>query len=87
MLTVGDIIFKIWSGNNRPAFYVVGLAMYMVGLVCLVQSFKSQNIAVASAIFVIVNIVTLSLVSWFYFKETLSMMQLMGMMLSLIHIL
>jgi NADH:ubiquinone oxidoreductase subunit 3 (subunit A) len=43
-------------------------------------SFKYKNIATASTIFVLFNIITLSIVSWLYFNETLSTFQLVGIM-------
>ena len=86
-LTIGDIIFKVWVNKSLSYLYISGLIIYILGLMCLVQSFKSQNIAVASAIFVIVNIVTLSLVSYFYFKEPLSVLQIVGLAVAFIAIL
>ncbi len=58
-------------------------ALYVLGLVCLVESFKYQNIAVASAVLVISNLAMLSIVSWLYFKEPLSPMNLVGMTLAI----
>jgi len=55
----------------------------MIGLLFLAQSFKYKNIAVASTIFVIVNVITLSIVSWLYFKETLTPFQIIGIILGL----
>lgn len=60
-----------------------GFAIYLVGLMFLAQSFKFKNIAVASTIFVIFNVVTLALVSWLYFKEELNPMQIGGMSLGI----
>ena len=82
-LTCGDVIFKFWLERHVPLLYVAGLALYLVGLVCLVESYKSENIAVASAIFVIINIVTLLVLSWFYFDEKLSALQVVGLALSI----
>jgi multidrug transporter EmrE-like cation transporter len=78
VLTVGDIVMKKWVTSHSYVFYIVGLVIYLVGLNFLAQSFKYKNIAVASVIFVIFNVVTLSLVSWLYFKETLSPLQILG---------
>jgi multidrug transporter EmrE-like cation transporter len=80
---MGDVIMKKWVNNNNASFFVAGLAIYLVGLVFLGYSFKFKNIAAASTIFVIFNIVTLSIVSWFYFKETLSTPQLIGIALGM----
>jgi multidrug transporter EmrE-like cation transporter len=83
ILTAGDILMKEWVVTNKYLFYFIGLAVYLIGLNFLAQSFKFKNIAVASVIFVIFNVVTLSLVSWLYFKETLSPMQIIGMALGI----
>jgi len=84
ILTIGDIFMKKWVNTNLHIFYFVGLAIYLIGLNFLAQSFKFKNIAVASMIFIIFNIITLSIVSWFYFKETLSPLQITGMIFGII---
>ena len=86
ILTAGDILMKKWVGSSSYLFYFLGLGTYLVGLNFLAQSFKYKNIAVASVIFVIFNVVTLSLVSWLYFKETLSPMEITGLVVGLISI-
>jgi len=78
VLTVGDIFMKKWVNTNTTIFYTIGLLIYLIGLNFLAQSFKFKNIAVASVIFVIFNVATLTLVSWLYFKETLSPLQILG---------
>lgn len=83
VLTIGDIIMKKWVINNNMFLFISGLAIYLFGLIFLAYSFKYKNIAVASTIFVIFNIITLSIVSWFYFKETLSTYQLIGIILGI----
>ena len=86
VLSIGDIFMKKWVNTNAYLFYFVGLATYLIGLNFLAQSFKFKNIAVASVIFVIFNVVTLSIVSWLYFKETLSPLQITGIALGIIAI-
>ncbi len=87
VLTLGDIIFKFWVEKPQPFLYIVGLGVYLVGLILLVQSFKTENIADASATLVVANLVTLSLVSWLYFGEKLSALQLAGIGVGIIAIL
>jgi len=82
-LTAGDIIMKKWVINNSFYFYFAGIVVYLIALNFLAQSYKFKNIAVASMIFVIFNIVTLAIISWFYFKETLSPMQILGIVLGI----
>jgi len=87
VLTIGDIIMKKWVVTNNIFLFLSGLAIYLFGLIFLAFSFKYKNIAVASTIFVIINITTLSIVSWFYFKESLTAFQLIGIMLGISSIL
>ena len=83
VLTIGDIFMKKWVNTNSTLFYIIGLIIYLVGLNFLAQSFKFKNIAVASVMLVIFNVVTLSFVSWIYFKETLSPLQIFGIILGI----
>lgn len=86
ILTIGDIVMKKWVNMHGAYWYILGLAVYFVGLNFLAHSFKYENIAVASVVFVIFNVVTLSLVSWLYFKEALTVMQLIGMAIGIVSI-
>jgi multidrug transporter EmrE-like cation transporter len=83
ILTAGDLFMKQWVNSNRRLFYIIGLAIYMIGMLFLAQSFKHKNIAVASVIFVLFNVITLAIVSWLYFKEGLTGWQLVGIILGL----
>ncbi len=83
VLTAGDILMKTWVSTNRRALFVAGLVVWLVGLVFLAKSFKYENIAVASIIFVTFNVVTLALVSWLYFRETLTGTQITGILLGI----
>lgn len=83
VLTIGDIIMKKWVISHSTYIYVIGLAVYLVAMNFLAQSFRYKNIAVASVIFVIFNVVVLSVVSWLYFKESMNGLQVMGIFLGL----
>ena len=87
ILTIGDIVFKFYAVAPKSYLYVIGLVIYVIGLMFLVQTFKTENIAVASAVFVIANIVTLLIVSWLYFGEPLSGIKIIGIIIAIIAIL
>lgn len=84
VLTAGDIVMKKWVNTHSNIFYFIGIAIWLIGLLFLAESFKFKNIAVASLIFNIFNIVTLVAVSWLYFNEKLSGLALMGIILGII---
>jgi multidrug transporter EmrE-like cation transporter len=84
-LTIGDVIFRFyWSHTQDWWLYVIGLSVYLIGLIFLVESYKYQNIAVASAAVVVSNIVLLSIVSWFYFGQKFTVLQGVGLVLAIV---
>ncbi len=83
VLTAGDLVMKKWVVTNSGFLYFAGLSIYLLGLVFLVETFKYKNVAVASTIFVIFNVIILALVSWVYYKETLSIMQIAGIIMGI----
>ena len=78
ILTVGDVFMKNWIVTGANKWYIYGLLVYIFALNFVAFSFKSKNIAVATIIFVLVNVISLTLVSWFYFEEKLTTTQLIG---------
>ncbi len=81
VLTAGDLLMKKWVITNQLWFYIGGLFIWLIGLNFLALSFKYKNIAVASVIFVLINVISLAIFSWFYFKEPLSLLQIFGLIL------
>lgn len=77
-LTLGDVIMKKWVVSSNHMFYVVGMIAYVIAIGFLAESFKYKNFAVANAICVGFNIIALAIVSWLYFKEALSLAQVLG---------
>jgi multidrug transporter EmrE-like cation transporter len=84
VLTAGDIMMKQWVEMGKTSFYAAGLALYFVGLIFLAQSFRYQNIAVASIALVVGNVVMLALFSWLYYHQGLSVLQLFGIVVGII---
>jgi len=81
ILTIGDVFMKQWSLNNNWSTFILGMFIWVIGLICLAFSFKSKNIAVPSLIFSLSNVVFLTLLSWLYYKEPLTTYQILGMIL------
>ncbi|MDD4937984.1 MAG: hypothetical protein PHX34_03125 [Candidatus Shapirobacteria bacterium] len=86
VLTIGDLVMKKWVNSGTSIFYVLGLIVYMVAMVFLSQSYKYKNIAVASLMLVLFNIITLLIVSWFFYQEKLSLVQFIGVFFGLVSI-
>jgi multidrug transporter EmrE-like cation transporter len=82
-LTVGDLFMKEWVLTNKSYIYIIGIIVYLIGMNFLAFSFKYKNIAVASVIFVLINIITLLAFSYFYFHEKLSGLEISGILLGI----
>jgi multidrug transporter EmrE-like cation transporter len=67
--------------TNKSLIYLGGMIFYIIGLNFLAFSFRYKNIAVASVIFVLINIITLIIFSYFYFHEKLSGLEIAGILL------
>lgn len=84
VLTLGDIIMKKWILLDKWYLLVSGLFVWLLGNSFLAFSFKYTNIAIASLWLVLFNVISLLLVSYFYFGEKLSTIQIVGIILGLI---
>jgi multidrug transporter EmrE-like cation transporter len=86
LLTLGDIALKKWAVDNLYFYYGLWLFLYLIGIIFFAMTLRSKNLAVANIILLAVNIVSLTLVSYFYFKEELTLTQLIGIVLATIGI-
>ncbi len=87
ILTAGDIFMKYWATHGGSNYYIAGLTIYLVGLMFFVETLKQENVAIASAILVMVNIISLIIIGWFFFHEPYSHTKLGGIILALLAIL
>ena len=81
ILTAGDVLMKKWSVSNDPFLYAAGMVLYLISLNFLAYSFKLKDIAIASALFVIFNILSLAAIGYFFFDEKLSVSKMIGLLL------
>jgi multidrug transporter EmrE-like cation transporter len=86
VLTGGDIVLRFWVGNNKFSYYSVGLFLYLIAMIFLSQTYKFTNIALASAIFIILNLIILIIISTLYFHDKVTIWQGFGFILALIAI-
>src|SRR3989338_1046881 len=86
ILTIGDISIAKWVQTNKVSFFIAGLLIWLIGLIFLAWSFKYQNIAIASVIFVLFNVITLLLYSWIYMKDKVTPLQIAGLIIGIISI-
>ncbi|MFA6089134.1 MAG: hypothetical protein WC755_04685 [Candidatus Woesearchaeota archaeon] len=86
VLTGGDVLMRFWMENNHFSLFVLGIMVYVVGEVLMAFSFKYQNIAVASIMTVIFNILALTLLSYFMFGDKMNTLTIVGMALAIVSV-
>ena len=79
ILTAGDLVMKGWVIDGSAKLYGIGMLLYLLGMNFLAQSFRFKGIAVASALFVIFNLVTLAIASYMLYGEKMTSGQLVGL--------
>ena len=90
LASVADWLLKIASGEPKPfttKWFVLGFIVYSsaaFGWVYVMQHMKLASIGIA---FAVTNVLLLSLIGLFFFSETLSWVEGLGMALGLISLL
>jgi multidrug transporter EmrE-like cation transporter len=83
---VGDIFFKKWSIDNKNILLYVGLLIYFVGTIFWAISLKYEPMSKAISVFTILNLVIIVFVGVIYFKENLSPINKVGIVLGILSI-
>ena len=79
LLTVGDLILNAWvDAGNSWKLYTLGIFFYFIALNFLARSYKFENIAVASVIMEILNLLSYLAISYWKFGETVSRLEILG---------
>lgn len=86
LLTVGDLFMKAWAVSTNKYNYLIGIFFWIFGSLFLAWTYKYENLAMATLFYILVNILTLALVSVFYYHEPLSIKQSIGLLLGLVSI-
>ena len=90
-LTFGDLLMKQWvkvtSGDYfLSLYYILGMVFYISGLTLYAYTLKSKNIAIATTILIIFNLITVYCAGYFFFNEKYNWYQLLGICIGIISI-
>jgi multidrug transporter EmrE-like cation transporter len=81
---VADILFKYWSINAKGVLLWSGVTLYAIGTVIWAFSLKYEFLSKAIVVFTVLNLVIVALVGVFLFKENLSSINKIGIILGII---
>lgn len=77
---------RYWLDNERLSLFVLGIMVYIVGEILMALSFRYQNIAVASLLTVLFNILALSFLSYYVFGDKLNRLAIIGIIMGLLSV-
>ncbi|MEK7202923.1 MAG: SMR family transporter [Patescibacteria group bacterium] len=83
---IGDIFFKKWSIDSKNILFYAGLLVYLIGTIFWAISLKYEYLSKAIAVFTVLNLIILVFIGIFYFKENLSLINKIGIGLSILSI-
>lgn len=81
-----DIFFKIWNDKGGNHLIIAGAFLYLIGTGCWVASLKYETFTKSGVIFLLFNITLLSLTGLFFFKDDLSIINKIGILLGIVSI-
>lgn len=76
-----DILFKYWSNGSRGVFLWSGVALYAIGTIIWASSLKFELLSKAITVFTVLNLLVVVLVGALLFKENLSLINKVGIVL------
>ena len=91
-LTIGDVLMKQWmlggASFKKAMFilYISALIVYGASLTLEAFQLRTMNLSIAVITPILINIVAISLLSFFYYKEGLSIYQSAGIGLAVVSI-
>lgn len=86
ILTLGDIVLKKWVTTSYDTLYVAGILLYLISMNFLAHSYKYEDIAVASMLMVVFNVLTLTAIGYFFFSENITRYELIGIAFGIVSI-
>ena len=85
-LTIGDIFLKKWSIDYKYLYYGFGMVAYVIGIILFSLTLREKWLAVANTILQTTNIAFLAIISYFFFHEHLTPIQMVGIALSILSV-
>lgn len=81
-----DIFFKLYNDKGGNHLIVLGVVLYLIGTMCWVLSLRYETFTKSGVIFLLLNIILLSLTGLLFFKDELSIINKLGILLGIVSI-
>ncbi len=83
-VVTGDVLAKYWSTNTKSVFYFAGLIAYAFSGFFYIPTLLREGLVATSVIWSILSVIGFLVVGILLFKETLTPLQIVGVILGII---
>jgi len=84
--TVADVLLKYWAISARSSFLVEGFVLYILATFVWAISLRYGYLSKAITVFTILNLIVIVLAGVFLFKEDLTLLNKIGIVLGLVSV-
>ncbi len=81
-----DVLFKFSHTESKQIFLWIGIVLYTIGTVIWAYSLKYEFLSKAISLFTILNLVVVTLAGVFIFKEELTLINKIGILLGIVSV-
>jgi len=78
-VTSGDVVLALWAKQSKFYLFLIGMLLNIAGVIVYAQSLRMEAVGIATAMFLGINIVAVTIMGMFLFKQFLSWKQIVGM--------
>ena len=83
---LADIFFKIWNDKGDIYLIIIGTVLYLIGTGFWVISLRYESFTKSGTIFLLLNVILLSLIGSFLFKDNISLINRIGIAIGIVSI-
>lgn len=81
-----DIAFKWWNDKNEIHLIIIGVILYLTGTAFWVLSLKYESFTKSGTVFLLLNIILLTITGLLLFKDNISNINRLGIIIGIISI-
>lgn len=82
-VTIGDLILCYWAKTGNLPSLILGLLFNIIGIIFYANTLKLETVGIATTIFLASNIVAVTVLGILFYNESVSWMQVGGIVLIL----
>lgn len=80
-VTIGDLVLAQWARTTNWTLLVLGLMLNIIGIAFYANTLRLESVGIATAIFLGINIIAVTLGGYFFLNESLTLRESGGLLL------